>query len=321
MSDPTPYGFDLASAVDYNQRKAKSIGWYNAIPEAALNVHPCWRHDAVDGSLEEQERFAQETLLFQINTFEDTSEHDGKMGSGTWTKVLQKFDPVTENEFYITWNGRRYPTAAPHILGWDDPSSGFDLHPAGNFSKRKSDIRIIVIHWGGSNVKNLFNYFDNPSRDLSTHFGVDPHGAFQMLDLQHRAWHAGYVNKYAVGIDICQQPTWDYYDYYQSPGYKVEKIKNPTDRGRDEVLSLDPQTARHTRDLVMELCHVLDIPARAPRGANGLSQEGKVWHGVFDKSTLNDGHFSGVVGHHHISSGKFDMACWWDTVFGGTPLG
>jgi len=319
MSDLIPYGFNLESAVDYNERKADDIGWYGNIPEAAIANHPCFAHDAVGGSKPEKERFALEVLAFQKQSFSDTGEHDGKFGQATWLKMQQRYANVPDDASYIMWDGLRKPTPDAKVISYED-DEGYDLHPAGNFSKRKSGIRLIVIHWGGSTVQGLYNYFKNPDRDLSTHFGIGPEGNFQFLDIKHRAWHAGYVNDFAIGIDICQQPTRDYYDYYLNKGYDIEETENQTDRGRSEILSLEPRIATHLRTLVFELCRITGVPARAPRGHVGMEEDGPVFHGLFYPDILKEGRFKGVVGHHHVSETKWDMACWWEAVFGGTEL-
>jgi hypothetical protein len=320
MSDTIPYGFDLDSAVDYNQRRAKALGWYDAIPDHAVSDHPCFFHDPVEGNNEEKRRFALEVLNFQRKAFSDTAEHDGKLGQDTWTRLLQIFDNVDDAESFVLWSGRRFATPEAHVISFEE-SNGFDLHRAGNFSRRPTDIRLIVLHWGGSTVHNLYRYFNTPERDLSTHFGIGPIGAYQFLDLKHRAWHAGYVNDYAVGVDICQQPTIEYRDYYcRRQDYDVSVVQNPTDRGRTKILSLDVAICDQTCWLVLELCRVLNIPLRAPRGADGLSEDGPIWHGTFDRDVLDSGQFQGVVGHHHVKETKWDMACWWDMIFKGTEL-
>jgi len=72
--------------------------------------------------------------------------------------------------------------------------------------------------------------------------------------------------------------------------------------------------------LVFELCRITGVPARAPRGHVGMEEDGPVFHGLFYPDILKEGRFKGVVGHHHVSETKWDMACWWEAVFGGTEL-
>ena len=264
MSELTPYGFSLDSAIDYNAKKAQIVGWYGNIPAEAIASYPCFVHDAVNGSRQEKERFAVEVLSFQKRAFSDSGSHDGKFGQATWTEMQQRYNTITDDLSYVLWNNIRYQTPSAEVISYED---GYDLHKAGNFSKRKSPIRLIVIHWGGSSVRGLYKYFNDPNRDLSTHFGIGPDGAYQLLDLHHCAWHAGYVNGFSVGIDICQQPTRDYYDYYAGKGYDVLKAINQTKRGRSEIITLETVTAAHLRNLVPELCRVMGVPLKAPRGA------------------------------------------------------
>ena len=68
------------------------------------------------------------------------------------------------------------------------------------------------------------------------------------------------------------------------------------------VLTLDPKIAMATRELVLALCKMYDIPLRAPRGKDGMALEGDVFHGVMPEDKILSGEFSGVVGHHHVSA-------------------
>jgi len=320
MSDVMKYGFDVISAKRYNEKYAKEVGWYGNIPEAAIICYPCLAHDAVNGTESEKSRFVIEVYAFQCDFFPDKVEQDGKFGKATWIKMLKTYANVPDDSNYVIWDNLRHATPAATVTAFDD-ILGYDLHRAGNFGKRKSKPRLIVLHWGGSTVHGLYKYFNNPKVNLSTHFGIGPEGAFQFLDIAHCAWHARYVNDFAIGVDICQQPTRDYYDYYMSQGYDIDKILNPTSRGRKDLISLDSRIAVNTRSLVFALCRVLDIPIRAPRGIDGLGAKGDVWHGTFKKEVLNEGRFTGVVGHHHVATTKYDIAPWWQSIFWGTDLG
>ena len=219
-------------------------------------------------------------------------------------------------------------------IPYDQPD-GLDLHKWGHFSSRNGlKPRLLVIHWGGIDPNHLYRVFSTPSRKVSSHGGIglvrpDTAGGdfYQFLDFDHSAWHAGYVNRYSIGIDICQQPTTDWLSYYQSRGYDLDTTTNAAKRpdgrviGNRSILTLDPKIAKATRQVVFDICETFDIPIRAPRGSDGLQDSGEVWHGVFPRSVMDGGAFSGVVGHHHLSSQKWDMACWWGTIFDGTDLG
>lgn len=327
-----PVDWDLNSAVKYNQRSAESQGWYNNLPKAALDEYLGWKKDPVLGTQSDKEIFALTTHEFQKDQSFEQGDLDGKLGPYTLQTINEVYaEPSNPSDrFYIYENQRRKATGGEdsvETILFDDPE-GLDLHKWGHFNSRNgTKPRLLVIHWGGIDPNHLFRVFSTPDRKVSSHGGVGREEFYQFLDLKHSAWHAGYVNKYSIGIDICQQPTTDWLDYYRSRSYNVSKIENPARRpdgsvvGNRTVLSLDPSIAEATRRVVFDLCKLFNIPLKAPRGSDGLQESGKVWHGVFDRDLMDKGQFTGVVGHHHLSSRKWDMACWWNTLFDGTDLG
>ena len=75
------------------------------------------------------------------------------------------------------------------------------------------------------------------------------------------------------------------------------------------MLSLSLGVALATREAVKTLCSVLDIPYQFP-----MHSDGSYNHEVLSKDYLLNG-FTGVVGHHHLTSKKWDCACWWEDIF------
>jgi len=327
-----PIEWDISSAVLYNQRAANNVGWYGDIPVSAQQEYLGWKNDPVGGTQADKEAFALATHLFQKDMSFNPADVDGKLGPYTWSAIEAMFGekPDPDSRMYVFENRRRPITGGDEALDtipFDSPK-GMDLHKWGNFNSRQGHKpRLVVIHWGGIDPAHLYRVFSTKDRRVSSHGGVGRGKFYQYLDVQHSAWHAGYVNKYSIGIDICQQPTAQWYDYYRSRAYNVRKIENPAKRpdgsrlGVKNILSLDPEIAEATRRVVFDLCELFDIPVRAPRGSDGLKESGDVWHGVFRRSVLDSGEFQGVIGHHHISTQKWDMACWWDAIFDGTALG
>ena len=326
-----PIDWDLASAIKYNQRNAEHIGWYDNIPKPALDNYLGWKNNPVSGTQGQKEIFAATTRQFQKDQGFGPGDTDGKLGPHTWDTINRVYaDPVVDGDRYYIYKNKRVKADGASDLQTTpyDQTDGLDLHKWGHFSSRRGvRPRLLVIHWGGVDPNHLYRVFSTPNRKVSSHGGIGEDTFYQFLDFEHAAWHAGYVNRYSIGIDICQQPTTDWYDYYNSRGYDLEKTTNPAKRpdgnsvGNRNILTLDPDIAEATRQTVFDICELFNIPTKAPRGSDGLQNSGDVWHGVFPRSVLDDGEFTGVVGHHHISSRKWDMACWWGSIFDGTPLG
>jgi hypothetical protein len=313
MSDLFRSNISVPKAKSFNAKMYAKFGLGdNVIPPKAIEAYPKLACSP------DSEDFLQGVIAFQSDHLCE-QEVDGLFGRQTWTNLLKKFDPITDD--YVVYGGQRLNINSDVLVTPFDDPRGLDLHKYGKFSSRGGrEIKNIVIHWGGLDPKHCFNVFT--TREASSHFGIglDENGdavIYQWLDLEHNAWHGGPINKTSIGIDICQQPTTDWHNHYKKKGYAIKKIPNPTEVGRKEILSLDPKIANATYELVKGLCELFTIPMRFPRGFNGESLEGDIHHGVLDKSfALNE--FSGVLGHHHVDfsgKGKWDIACWWEAVF------
>jgi hypothetical protein len=198
-----------------------------------------------------------------------------------------------------------------------NPKGGsFDITPNGKFARTRERARILVIHWGSHSAQQLAGYFRTTDRAVSAHWAVDETGCYQMLDNGLRAYHAGWINTHSVGFDIACQPVVDRLKDYQNRGRKIEIVQNPTSRGDRRILTLDPRIAENVRLMTWHLCAELGIPLQVPRDAKG-----KVRHDVVFRDARSLGNWSGVIGHHHCDSKKWDVAPWWGTLFDGTPLG
>lgn len=302
------------AALSYNEKAALSVGWGGKIPPLVLDIYPSLRegHDT--------EGFFQGVLRLQQDLFQDPALVDGKFGRGTWEAVCKKYTPVGSRENYWLVSGQRVSIDSDVRFINCDEKEGLDLHRIGHFSSRgKITPKILVLHWGGLNPQHCFQVFSDPHRKVSSHAGIGKNsegevGVYQYLDLSHKAWHGGWINPYSVGIDICQQPNTSWESHYLKQGYKVQVTKNPTQRGDRNILSLDPYIAHATKEAIKTICSIYEIPLRCPRGILGQDTQGTIYHGVVDELFLRN-EFSGVIGHHHVSGNKWDIACWWDAIW------
>lgn len=236
-------------------------------------------------------------------------EADGCLGRGTYERLLASVMPI--NSEYVVYNGARLalPVNGRYkLISFDEPN-GLDLHKYGNFSKRKSAPVSICMHWGGLNARHCFDVFASAERKVSSHFVIGKTGeneatVYQILDLNHCAWHGGTVNDFSIGIDICQSPEVQWKDRYAKAGsnYDVSVVDNPTSRGPAKVLSLDPVLALAVSEFVSDLEAALGFDGSEPPT-----------HDVYSLDELKQfSHF----GHHHVIQKKYDIACWWSDVFG-----
>ena len=303
----------LRDAKRFNSRNASKL-IYGPVPHLAVDAYP--------GLGKPFDSDAFSSAVFKIQRDLGVLE-DGKLGRGTWNALLSEYDTVTLTSDYVVMAGRRLelPDRDTYkVISFDELHAGnsvstiipLDLHAEGHFSKRKDPINKVIMHWGGLDPKHLHAVMSSPDRAVSTHFGIGIMNGepvvMQYLDLKHKAWHAGWGNEGSVGIDICQQPSYKWVGHYQKNGYTVRRIDNPTGRGNRKILSLDPRIAEATRDFVSDLVDVLNLSRNMPPH-----------HGVLDKEDISSGRYS-LVGHHHLVGKKWDIACWWSTIFSGTDL-
>jgi hypothetical protein len=316
MSDLEQYGFDPESAADYNARVAADIGWLNRIPPRALKDEPLL------GKPHDSEEFARGVHSLQKKFFPgQKNDQDGKLGRGTWGRILKTYDHVGDGRNYVVHNGRRLMLDGPmfKVINFDQ-AGGIDLHKHGFFytgrGKKNYPVRYLVLHWGSTSGYRLAKVLTN--RKISSHFGIDRDTIYQYLDTNHRAWHAGNVNHWSVGIDFCQQPKEEpWVRKLKKKGWVVDSMQNPTGRGHKVVCSLNAKAAHAGRQFVEGLCKALDIPFHIPRGKDGLgSSTDPIYHGVIPRDALKDGTFRGIVGHHHVTKQKWDIAPWWHQLFG-----
>lgn len=256
--------------------------------------------------------FTRAVLKLQQNLGFPEHAQDAKFGRGTYGALLGQFDPITDN--YITIAGCRYEIAPTSwkMVCFDEPD-GLDLHRRGHFSGRKgSTIKNIVVHWGGLNPKHFYNVAMSPSRKISTHFGIGKGEdgivrVYQFLDLEHSAWHGGKINKSSVGIDICQQADPKWLSYYQDSGlYDVELVDNPTSRGSQKIISLDPEIRWAVSDFVSQLMQILHDETDDFDSSRQIPEA--------DSLIDNPSRYS-IIGHHHLRKTKWDVACWFDELF------
>ena len=281
--------FNVPSACRYNAKCSYTL------PSALTDAYP----DLLEPRKSEKFVWATHKLQSDLGLIAD-----GKFGHGTYTAAIRKHDPIDSE--YIINNGLRVhmPKSEYYKLVTFDEADGLDLHRFGNFNKRNQAISGICLHWGGLNPKHCYNVFASDSRQVSSHFLIgledDEPIVYQVLDIHHKAWHGGWVNDATIGIDICQSPTKTWKDHYEEAGYDIDEIKNESGRGPSRILSLDPRIADAAHHFVMDLLELLGWDFIAPE----------------DHQVTKDIEGLTVFGHHHVNERKYDIAPWWDTVFG-----
>jgi len=280
--------FNLARAVAYNTKTRATV------PPYILSLYPRL------AAPKDSEEFAWVILGLQSDLGFEEHDRDGKYGHGTRSALLRTCD---DNQ-YIVNNGERIPIKASHykVIAFDssDPAR-MDLHPRGHWSSRRSEPAALMLHWGGIDAQHCFNVF-NGDRKVSSHFLIGLVDSavviYQTLDIAKKAWHCGKHNDWTVGIDICQQPTPRWFSLYKKKKYDVQHMENPTNRGPQKLITLDPRLVKATREFVEDLLCALNIQHIAPSSFSPADPRQYT-----------------VLSHAHVSKTKFDIAPWWSMIF------
>jgi len=282
--------FNIRDAINYN-KKSDYVFNKEVLKEFPELLEP-----------RDSEKFAWVVLALQKDHSFKLHECDGKLGWHTYT-AIQKGTPPN----YIVIRGEQRPinTRGEYkILTWQE-KGGLDLHPFGNFSKRKQPPKAITLHWGGLDALHCFRVFASNSRQVSSHFliGLDAKMkgvVYQTLDITHKAWHGGWVNDWTIGVDICQSPLPTWKEHYLTKGYDIQEKENETSRGHKVLMTLDSRLAAVAESFIEDLLEALDWSWVAPAD-----------HKVY-KADIKD---YTVFGHHHSNERKFDIAPWWHQIF------
>lgn len=295
-------------SINFKGRNIEASVKYNAkvsyiLPPYVLSTFPSLREERYSIAFAWAVVNAQLTLGFRAE------QADGMLGYQTYTALLRHCNPLDSD--YIVMDSCRIalPQRAEYSISSFDEPGGLDLHRFGKFSRRTSAPTAITLHHGGFNAQHCFNVFASDNRDVSSHFLIgktaqDRVVVYQVLDLKHAAWHAGSVNSWTIGVDVCQSPNISHLAHYMvehAGVYSVSKVKNVSGRGNNRVLSLDPVLARAAQLFVQDLANALSLgPLSAPPT-----------HDVYPISALKN---YTVFGHHHCNERKWDIAQWWSDV-------
>lgn len=259
------------------------------------------REDVKTGEKLDDLEFIQEKLS-EMNLY-PPSKIDGIYGPTTKRSIRDYIEIFQLSERGITTIDQE----GSFDLRTKDDLGPVDLRPG---NKRRYHMmnqrpQCIVIHWtaGPTTAESLYRLFSRTDRGVSSHFALDLSGIYQYLPATRAAWHAGWINSHAIGIDICQPVQTSRLQNAEMEGYKTEIIDNPSNRGDKQVLKLDDRIVEMTAKLVVDLCDINNIELKSPDNQNV----------IFNSSDQLDS-WEGVLGHHHVSASKWDVAPWFEEI-------
>lgn len=298
MSDD--YNPDGRNYQLFNRTQARRIGWGIALDLVA--------RDKVFGATADLRRLAEihardgagsEAFGVAVEAYQRQNElvADRKLGIATWQRLalFELRKPAALDMPFRTVKVGGLQVTAPDI------GVAFVKKPLSSFNRMTAERRRkVILHWGGWNVPSCFATLENDGH--STHFMVEPMlgtlqdrpvlVVHQGVDLAFTAHHAAGVNDHAIGIDICRTPLVQYASRYPD----AQVIDNTSSRGERRVLDLPDEIARRVRALAEWVADLWGIPTSSPYPGDGV---------LADIQGATD-----ILGHHHVSPRKWDVAPW-----------
>lgn len=217
----------------------------------------------------------------------------------------------TPGDKHIVHNGKFIPIEWEKVVLWDE-AGGFTANKGcyTNLSgKEDRKPTMFVNHWdvclSSESCAKVLN-----KRGISVHFLIDNDGTiFQMLDTQHKAWHAGIPryeggNSKGVGVEIANAYYPKYQSWYVKNGFGERPLQ---EHGYVHGKTLDPFLDFYPVQLealkaLWKACHVgIGIPLEYPKNS-----EGNIETGIHRE--CERGKFHGVCNHYNFIKTKIDCA-------------
>lgn len=130
-----------------------------------------------------------------------------------------------------------------------------------NYSKRKKDVKLIVIHWTGGSYNSAKNWLCSPDSSASTHYIIDEYGdkVVQLVREEDKAWTCGKsylegygdnLNHVAISLELVGPPSkiktkW----WMKSQIKKVAEICNDIQTRYPDIKITDHNAISPTRKL------------------------------------------------------------------------
>lgn len=247
---------------------------------------------------------------------------DGLVGPMTyrraWTERevnISDYEPKKNVHFpgdkHIVHNGHFIPIEWEKVILWDDndgfkASKGCYTDYSGKPDRKPT---MFVNHWdvclSAESCAKVLN-----KRGISVHFLIDNDGTiFQMLDTQHKAWHAGIPryeggNLKGIGVEISNAYYTKYQDWYVKHGFGERPIQENAwvhGRKKDPFLDFYPVQLEALKALWKAIHIGIDIPLDYPENTSGHIETGV-------HKDCERGRYHGFCNHYNFTRNKIDCA-------------
>ncbi len=210
-------------------------------------------------------------------------------------KVIDTGRPVVSYLDTSAWDGHNPMRLPPDVRPSEPKRTYTPYRGMGNIGPNamRGRVYMMVIHHDAClSARQCFKVLVR--RGLSTHFIIDNDGIiYQPWDLAHSTWHAGKVNRYAVGFDMSNAASIQYASHYRDRGIFTGEING----GKFTALGYSEAQYLSAIGAIKAICRFFPrIKPVPPIGEDGQ---------VINKVIAND-RFEGVLGHYHLSVHKWD---------------
>ena len=211
----------------------------------------------------------------------------------------------------IVHNGNFIPIEWDKVILWDQ-RDGFKANKGcyTDYSgKPDRKPTMFVNHWdvclSSESCATVLN-----RRGISVHFLIDNDGTiFQMLDTQHKAWHAGIPryeggNTKGIGVEISNAYYLKYQDWYVKNGFGPRPIQENAwvhGKKKDPFLDFYPVQIEALKALWKAIHIGTNIPLEYPKNVEGYVDTGL-------NQDCERGKFNGFCNHYNFIKTKIDCA-------------
>jgi len=247
---------------------------------------------------------------------------DGLVGPATYRRIWTEREAnissyksrrhvSTSGDKHIVHNGSFIPIEWNNVILWDEPSGFKSKKGCYTDYSGKPDRKptFFVNHWDVClSAESCARVLNN--RKVSVHFLIDNDGTiFQMLDTQHKAWHAGIPrfeggNTKGIGVEISNAYYLKYQDWYVNHGFGERPIQeNAWVHGKklDPFLDFYPVQLEALKALWKAIHIGHGIPLEYPKNSNGHIETGV-------HKDCERGKFHGFCNHYNFTKSKKDCA-------------
>ena len=219
--------------------------------------------------------------------------------------------PIIKTNNNIVHNGNFLPIEWNKVILWDE-DDGFkaDKGTYTDYSgKPDREPTMFVNHWdvclSSESCAKVLN-----KRGISVHFLIDNDGTiFQMLDTQHKAWHAGIPryeggNTKGIGVEISNAYYPKYQSWYERRGFGERPLQ---EHGYVHGQTLKPFLDFYPIQIealkaLWKAVHLgVGIPLEYPRDSEGFIETSV-------HRECQRGSFRGICNHYNFIRGKIDCA-------------